>query len=594
MGFLVFSLIITIVSWRVDCSSVSDQTGAVGLSSIEGFFAGYGDFNSDQATDIFTISHDWSTVNVYLWNVRSQAFTKGGATVKSENIVGIAPSDFDGDGDMDLLVSTLSSTKTIISQVYFGNRETLTKSDDLKVEMKDQPTIFDKNGDFLPDLFGTGLSGNRTYWVFMPGEKRNSGHFTEDPQETESEIVVPNSNGFIDATGDLHPDLVVKSKALADERIMFEVWIQNKNEMELSEALLFPDIKAELIGQASFADIDNDGIIDLVVPVCLKKDCEDSIIYSHGLSRKNGMTLKSFKWHKLWTNSKSRWKFDPQMFTDTKIPLRVNFGDFIMDGRIDAVSILVQRKNPDIRVALQFVNQPCIDKEICDGPRTFRVVEIETKGNPISISLMDVYENGALDFMVSYTRQTTKTLISGVQVLKNDYNVEAAFLKVAVLSGDKKSAKYGSNLPGAIVEIQTTDTDGNNLVRKATQLSQSSYFALQLPYVVFGLGKSPNFVEKINVGVGRSDNPKVDRVRSWTSIIPNSQVIVIPRPKDSPSDWVTRLLVTPSKLLLQTAGVLVGTCLLLAGLILILYVKDKKEDEREKRKEAHKFHFDAL
>ena len=44
---------------------------------------------------------------------------------------------------------------------------------------------------------------------------------------------------------------------------------------------------------------------------------------------------------------------------------------------------------------------------------------------------MDVYENGALDFMVSYTRQTTKTLISGVQVLKNDYNVEAAFLKVA-------------------------------------------------------------------------------------------------------------------------------------------------------------------
>ena len=47
--------------------------------------------------------------------------------LSSENIVGIAPSDFDGDGDMDLLVSTVSSTKTITSEVYFGNRETLTK-----------------------------------------------------------------------------------------------------------------------------------------------------------------------------------------------------------------------------------------------------------------------------------------------------------------------------------------------------------------------------------------------------------------------------------------------------------------------------------
>ena len=39
--------------------------------------------------------------------------------------------------------------------------------------------------------------------------------------------------------------------------------------------------------------------------------------------------------------------------------------------------------------------------------------------------------------------------------------------------------------------------------------------------------------------------------------------------------WVTRLLVTPSKLLLQTAGVLIGTCLLIAGLILILHIKEK-------------------
>ena len=110
---------------------------------------------------------------------------------------------------------------------------------------------------------------------------------------------------------------------------------------------------------------------------------------------------------------------------------------------------------------------------------------------------------------------------------------------------------------------------------------------------MFGLGRSPNFVDDLKVGIPQGKGT-TDRVHDWSSIIPNAQVIVIPYPNDKPTDWMTKLLVTPSKLLLQTGGVLLGLCLLVAGLILILHIKEKKEDEREKRKEAHKFHFDAL
>jgi len=35
----------------------------------------------------------------------------------------------------------------------------------------------------------------------------------------------------------------------------------------------------------------------------------------------------------------------------------------------------------------------------------------------------------------------------------------------------------------------------------AGQLSQSAHFALQLPYVMFGLGQTPNFVEEVAVGI---------------------------------------------------------------------------------------------
>ena len=39
----------------------------------------------------------------------------------------------------------------------------------------------------------------------------------------------------------------------------------------------------------------------------------------------------------------------------------------------------------------------------------------------------------------------------------------------------------------------------------ATQLSQAAYFALQPPYTVFGLGRTPNFVEELIVGLPRSE-----------------------------------------------------------------------------------------
>ena len=42
------------------------------------------------------------------------------------------------------------------------------------------------------------------------------------------------------------------------------------------------------------------------------------------------------------------------------------------------------------------------------------------------------------------------------------------------------------------------------------QLSQSAHFALQLPYVMFGLGQTPNFVDEVGVGIPNvMDKPAV-------------------------------------------------------------------------------------
>jgi len=47
------------------------------------------------------------------------------------------------------------------------------------------------------------------------------------------------------------------------------------------------------------------------------------------------------------------------------------------------------------------------------------------------------------------------------------------------------------------------------LVDKGGQLSQSAHFALQLPYVMFGLGQTPNFVEEVGVGIPKMENAEV-------------------------------------------------------------------------------------
>ncbi|KAK5874504.1 hypothetical protein PBY51_019443 [Eleginops maclovinus] len=83
-------------------------------------------------------------------------------------------------------------------------------------------------------------------------------------------------------------------------------------------------------------------------------------------------------------------------------------------------------------------------------------------------------------------------------------------------------------------------------------------------------------------------------MKEWTAIIPNSQLIVIPFPQNQPSSWSAKLYLTPSNSVLLTAIALIGVCVFILVIIGILHWKEKKADDREKRQEAHRFHFDAM
>lgn len=142
-------------------------------------------------------------------------------------------------------------------------------------------------------------------------------------------------------------------------------------------------------------------------------------------------------------------------------------------------------------------------------------------------------------------------------------------------------------MPGPRVSYRTTTQEGDLRHAASAQLPQSAHFSLNLPYTIFGLGRTPNFVDSLTVGLSNHS-------RQWTQIIPNSQMVVIPWPVDKPSVWKAQLFVTPSKLILMSVAGLTTACALITVIIGVLHWKERQEDKKERLSESHRFHFDAM
>ena len=92
-------------------------------------------------------------------------------------------------------------------------------------------------------------------------------------------------------------------------------------------------------------------------------------------------------------------------------------------------------------------------------------------------------------------------------------------------------------LPGTTVAFSTTDRNGKK--ERSTATVHSSSFSLQLPFVLFGLGETPNFIEDLTVAAGYGSNGSASvsvnvGYHKWSLLVPNSQVIVVMTPHNQP------------------------------------------------------------
>jgi integrin alpha FG-GAP repeat containing protein 1 len=100
-----------------------------------------------------------------------------------------------------------------------------------------------------------------------------------------------------------------------------------------------------------------------------------------------------------------------------------------------------------------------------------------------------------------------------------------------------------------------------------------------MPYSVFGLGETPNFVETVSASIPSGRMPI--RKSKWTQIVPDAQVVLIPFPPNETDYWISKLFYTPSNIVFSTLITLASICCVLVLIIGILHRKELLEDLAE-------------
>nr|KAJ3422011.1 hypothetical protein HK105_001523 [Polyrhizophydium stewartii] len=602
-----------------------------GLEDVGGRIAALGDFNGDRMTDLFVLSSDQTSVVVHTWLQAKSRFTpllNTTASIASKGIplviTNVIAGDFDYDGRLDFVLFAQKDPyspddKDLVFQLFLGDGKSraIAVEESRSVSELSQPFVVDHGGRMIPSLMGHLSKGS--------------------PDGSKCHLPHPHSSAFVDLNGDCLADIFLVCDDNGHAR--YQIWTNDKDSGEFVFAR-----EGKLpygTGPISFADMDADGTVDMVFSVCVshKSKCTINIAYNQqaGLcTDKNSEAcrdphdlcvadddfsfeiddssprfttidvLRLFPFQVIYIN-------DLTFLGSLPLPLPLRIGDFNNDGYPDILFMSVSQIEFGQITPQLLRSTPCGSECSADaaaaGARSFVPVVDGvgplTKRKDLYLAnamFMDIDEDGTLDVVMA-GREIDRTMRI-VPYINNYYN-DAFFLKSIVLNGvcnewcpspnpfpDPKP--YGVNYAGGTLKYTVLDTNGRRRATQIPQLPQSAYMALHTPYMLFGLGRTNNYIEDLFVGVSRRDS---DHVASYQGVIPNSQLVVVPYEPEGragPDSWQLELYMNPSSSSRVLLLVLGGSLALLGILVWVLDWYEKREDEMERKKILHVINYDAL
>ncbi|KAH6919108.1 hypothetical protein BKA70DRAFT_1249281 [Coprinopsis sp. MPI-PUGE-AT-0042] len=635
---------------RFTSNSLIDA-GSVGLTGDIRVVA-FGDFDGDQSLDVLSIADDEQTLSVHYWKHVSFSFESSPAFKHPRRVLNVVPGDFTHTGKLDLLVMSEGESNGQVDLTLYpalveggfdvGNPLKLPSSTSA------QPIPIDIDGDMRIDLLGSrtpdgGLSVWQNVWNSSDPDTVLYEMMPAPFRDAHCKLVNPHSNAVVDLNGDCMADVLLVCDEGGGKR-SYQIWVNDKDKgFSLSQKGDLPTGTQSI----SFADINRDGTIDMIFPTCsqvssdgLGVDCYINIAFNKQLELcrlatdsglRNGVRVcrppddlctadPNFKFD-LTDSSSNSWfvrfpvssiipKDKSLMVIDTSytshLPLSLKLGDANLDGFPDILLISGSGKE---RTPHLVRSVPC-GKDVAgcspggSGKRGWQLADkdvgsLEVIKDARSISFLDMDEDGTLDIMVQRSGNDGKGRITFIQ---NNFYYDAFFLKAIVLNGACDNGMcygpngtggyqpFGVSYSGATYKYTVLDTVGQRSAAQVGQLPQTSYHSLQTPYSFFGLGRTNNYIENFFVGT------TVHSREHWIDmegVIPNSRVVILPSAKEGEA-WRRELFLRPGDWIpWVTVTVVVGTGLL-AVIVFVLHLNEKREDELERRRTSHHINFDAL
>ncbi|KAF8655798.1 hypothetical protein AX16_002884 [Volvariella volvacea WC 439] len=608
--------------------------------------------------DALSLDSDQHTFMLYLWSHADFTFQLAHTFKHPSKVLNVVPGDYTHNGKLDILVMSESQTRDTLDLAVYpalpaGGFDT---SNVLSVPSSAtaQPLLVDINGDMKVDLLGMTPSSRDDsqsplkVWknVWNASEEDSSLFNIEDPRFSGSQCKIsnPHSNAVIDLNGDCLADLFLVCDNGRNGK-SFQIWINNKEDgfSLVQQGSLPSDLQS-----ISFSDMDRDGTIDFVFTTCshvssstgIGSDCYINIAYNKQLKLcssttdtgfKNGVRVcrppddlctpdsnfsfdlsdradndafVRFPFSTLFSNGQAASLLVQDTTYSPPLPIPIKLGDANLDGFPDFLFIAAigNDRTPNLAFSVPCAKGVAGCKADGSGRRGWVLARkgaemLQYVTDARSVSFLDMDEDGTLDLMIQRTGDSKQ---GHVLFIQNNFYYDAFFMKAIVLNGacgsgwcyNTNGSRYhpfGVSYPGASYKYTILDTSGHRSAAQVGQLSQTSYHALNTPYTFFGLGRTNNYIENLFVGSTlHSQQHYID----LEGVIPNSKLVILPA--EEGEMWKRQLFLRPGEWIPWVTVTMLAGTVVLAIIVFMLRLNEKREDELERRKASHHINFDAL